>query len=448
MGGKPPEFKWRCLLFTVYCLLICLLNYELRLMLPVDILILSNGPGEITTWVRPVVKALRQQLGNDPSRVRISVVLAPCLNATGKEAAIALSYPEINRVQSHEHFFPFLLWGKTLEDWDWHQQGVVIFLGGDQFYSVIISKRLGYRSLVYAEWDARWYQWVDRFAVMNQEIVTKVPLKYRHKFRVVGDLMADVATTFNNNKDETTELIGLLPGSKPAKLTQGVPLCLAIAQHIQKVRPQTQFIIFVAPTIDLPTLAKFADPQKNPMLAKLGGVSGELIIPDGNDDKKPFLKTSGGIDLELATEFPAHNLLSQCHLCITTVGANTAELGVLAVPMLVLIPTQQLDAMRSWDGIPGILSNLPGIGYLFARVINWVIIKQKRLFAWPNIWAKEEIVPELVGLLQAPNIANIAIELLEHPQKLEQMRDRLVKVRGRSKAAKEISKIVRELLNF
>jgi lipid-A-disaccharide synthase len=38
-------------------------------------------------------------------------------------------------------------------------------------------------------------------------------------------------------------------------------------------------------------------------------------------------------------------------LCLTTVGANTAELGSLAVPMIVLLPTQQLDAMRAWDGL-------------------------------------------------------------------------------------------------
>ncbi|MHC5822158.1 MAG: lipid-A-disaccharide synthase, partial [Nostoc sp.] len=45
-------------------------------MTQVDILILSNGPGEVTTWVRPVVKALRQELGNDPTVVRISVILS------------------------------------------------------------------------------------------------------------------------------------------------------------------------------------------------------------------------------------------------------------------------------------------------------------------------------------------------------------------------------------
>lgn len=88
-------------------------------MQPSDILILSNGPGELATWVRPVVKCLRQQLGNDRSQIRISVVLSPCPNASGKEVEIARSYPEVDRVQSAEHFFPFLLSGKTAENWDW-----------------------------------------------------------------------------------------------------------------------------------------------------------------------------------------------------------------------------------------------------------------------------------------------------------------------------------------
>jgi len=132
-----------------------------------DILILSNGPGEVTTWVRPVVKALRQQLGCDRTFVRISVILSPCPNATGKEAQIVQSYPEVDRVQGAEHFFPFLLWGKTAENWDWRDRGVVVFLGGDQFFPVVIGSRLGYRTVVYAEWDARWHRWIDRFGVMK-----------------------------------------------------------------------------------------------------------------------------------------------------------------------------------------------------------------------------------------------------------------------------------------
>jgi lipid-A-disaccharide synthase len=404
---------------------------------PRDIIILSNGPGEITTWVRPVVGALRQKLGNDRSLVRISVILSPCPNATGKEAAIALSYTEVDRVQGAEHFFPFLLWGKTLESWDWREQGVVLFLGGDQFFSLVIGKRLGYRTVVYAEWDARWCQWIDHFALIKSSVRDKIPAKYHHKMTVVGDLMADVPRSEVVNLSE--ELIALLPGSKSAKLAQGVPLTLAIAEQIHAQRTQTRFMIPVAPTLDLSSLGKFADPAKNPILKKMGGVSGELVIPK---DGTPYLKTSGGLKIELITQFPAYNYLLKCRIALTTVGANTAQLGSLGIPMIVLLPTQQLDAMRSWDGLPGILANLPGLGTVFAKLINWLVIKQGRLFAWPNIWAKEEIVPELVGELQGDEVAQKVLYYLENEEELQEMRHKLLLVRGESGAAEKIAQIV------
>src|SRR6478672_6355275 len=157
----------------------------------VDILILSNGPGELATWVRPVVKALREQLGDDRNQVRLSVVLSPCPNASGKEVAIAKSYPEVDRVQGAESFWAFLLRGKTAANWDWRDRGVVLFLGGDQFFPVVIGKRLGYRTVIYAEWDARWPSLIDRFGVMKAEMIANVPQKYAHKFTVVGDLMVE-----------------------------------------------------------------------------------------------------------------------------------------------------------------------------------------------------------------------------------------------------------------
>ncbi|MDY7014209.1 MAG: lipid-A-disaccharide synthase [Cyanobacteriota bacterium] len=463
-----------------------------------DILILSNGPGELATWVRPAVRELRKQLTEDRSQLRISVILSPCPNATGTEDAIARSYPEIDRVQPAKHFFPFLLWGKTAEQWDWREQGIVLFLGGDQFFPLIIGKRLGYRTVLYAEWEARWWRWCDRFGVMNASVLEKIPPRYRSKFTVVGDLMADVSgereredgetgsrgaggdgeqgsrgrwgdgemgrrgdedvkkeqTTKNtqprtNDQGQMTkdELIGLLPGSKWYKLMVGVPLLCAIAELIHQQRPHTRFVIPVAPTVNLETLAKYGDPQQNPVIAKVGNVSAQLVVPE---NEPPYLKTSGGLRLDIATHFPAYDLLSQCQLCLTTIGANTAELGALAVPMLVLIPTQQLDAMRAWDGLPGILVNLPGIGTNLAKLINAFVVrqtrKQKRLYAWPNLWAKAEIVPELLGELQPKDIAIRAIELLENPENLTKIHDRLRRVRGKPGAAEKLATLVGEEL--
>jgi lipid-A-disaccharide synthase len=434
----------------------------------VDILILSNGPGEVATWVRPVVRELRRQLGFDRSEVRISVVLSPCPHATGKEAAIAGSYPEVDRVQEPQHFWPFLLWGKTAENWDWRDRGAVVFLGGDQVFPAVIGHRLGYRTVVYAEWEARWHRWIDRFAVMKPEIVCNARQKYAGKFAVVGDLMADVVLDAGNSPPTQlgAELIGLLPGSKPAKLAQGVPFCLTIAEKVREARPQTRFVIPVAPTLDLATLARFANPQHNPLIQKLGWGSAELVMPEGEIRspqpplkrgaaelatglsleaiENPKLVTPAGLEVELWTQTPAYNLLSQCRLCLTTVGANTAELGSLAVPMIVLIPMQQRDAMRAWDGIPGLLANLPGVGSLFAGAINSLVIRQGRLFAWPNIWAKQEIVPELVGELQPADVAQMVIDFLEHPEKLEEIRSRLRAVRGEPGASQKLAQLVRE----
>jgi lipid-A-disaccharide synthase len=464
---------------------------------PTDIVILSNGPGEITTWVRPVVKALRQQLGNDRRQIRISLILSPCPNATGREVAIARTYPEIDRIQAAKHFFPFLLWGKTADRWDWRDRGVVLFLGGDQFYTVIIGRRMGYRTVIYGEWETRWHRWVDCFGVMQPALIDRASPRYRSKLTVVGDLMADVegreqvsgggclSGVEPQERGEKQEgrgegnaegresgsagaqererisssphpsssilhpsscLIGLLPGSKPAKLSQGVPLTLAIAQCLHAMLPQTQFVIPVAPTLDLKTLARFADPQRNPVAKQFGDVSAVLM----EDSGQFFFKTAEGLRVNLWGTFPAHDLLLQCRLCLTTIGANTAELAALGVPMIVLLPTQQMDAMRSWDGLPGLLANLPGLGSLFAIVINtwlkWLYMRQSRLLAWPNIWAGEMIVPELLGKLQPQQVADFALDLLTHPEKLEQMRDRLRQVRGKPGAAQKLASLIRDLI--
>ncbi|MDJ0600974.1 MAG: lipid-A-disaccharide synthase [Crocosphaera sp.] len=415
----------------------------------IDILILSNGPGEITTWVRPVVKALRKQLGDNSAQTRISVMLSPCPHSTGQEAAIARGYPEVDRVQSSEQFFSFLLWGKTADNWHWREQGVVLFLGGDQFYPLMIGKRLGYRTVIYAEWEARWYRWLDYFVVMNQKVIEAIPESYQHKLSVVGDLMADFSPISLNFVEMAAKpVIGILPGSKAGKLTQGVPLCLAIAQQIYQYKPETRFILPIAPTIDRATLANFADPHHNPFVMKMGGVSAKLRVKQEDREEKYYLQTKTGLSIQLISQFPAHEHLQQCCLALTTVGANTAELGALGIPMIVLLPTQQLDAMRTWDGIPGILANLPLVGSQLAKLINARVVKSDRLFAWPNIWAKEEIVPELKGELQAEAVANLVLDWLDNPSKLSQIHHRLLQVRGQPGAAQKIAEIVQQQLFF
>ncbi|MGB3201328.1 MAG: lipid-A-disaccharide synthase [Nodosilinea sp.] len=422
---------------------------------PCDILILSNGPGEISTWVRPVVRSLRALLP-DHRQTRISVVLSPCANASGREADMARCLPEVDRVQGPEHFFPFLLAGKTVDGWDWRSRGVVLFLGGDQFYPVVVGRRLGYRTVIYAEWDARWHRWIDRFGCMTASIAEAAPTQFRHKCAVIGDLMADVQGNVADREathqalalTPDCELIGLMPGSKKNKLSLGLPFALGTAEAIHRLRPQARFVIPVAPMLSLEHLAQFADAAYNPDIRLLEGATTADLVEV--DSPLPRLRTPSGLEVLLWQGHPAYDVMSQMQFCLTTVGANTAELGSLGVPMMVLLLTQKLEAMKAWDGIPGLLANLPLVGDGFAKFINTLILRQiykeGKLFAWPNIWARRAVVPELVGPLKPQDVAERIVNYLDHPPALAALRQDLRSVRGEAGAAAKLAAMVVEEL--
>jgi len=441
---------------------------------PVDIVILTNGPGEVATWVKPVVKALAEKLPSATSSqlpaqipTRISVILSPCPHASGQEHITLAQYPEVDRVQSADHFFKFLLTGKTVEGWDWHPKGVVVFLGGDQLYSVLVAKRIGrqYRTVTYAEWDARWPSLIDYFGVMQRDLVQKAPAKHREKFSVVGDLMADVQAIAPRSDitaalgcDTDSEIIGFLPGSKPMKLRMGVPMILAIAQnlHTQNLHSQNPcrtYVVSVAPNLTLDELVSYADPAQNPAIALFKSPKVTLVRPS---EGLPYLQiedeSTGSIRVLLWQRFPALDLFSQCALCFTTVGANTAQLGALAIPMIVLLPTQQLDSLSIADGLPGLIARLPGVGQLARRVINPLVVralqKSGKRFAWPNIWAKREVVPELFGEITPEEVSAIAKTYLTYPEKLTSIRQTLRDLRGPAGAAHKMADLILEAVNY
>ena len=112
--------------------------------------------------------------------------------------------------------------------------------------------------------------------------------------------------------------------------------------------------------------------------------------------------------------------------------------------MIVLLPTQQLDAMRSWDGLPGLLANMPLLGSSFAKLINWLVLSRKGLLAWPNIWAQSMIIPELVGKLQPQEVGEMVLDYLAHPEKLAAIQAKLRSVRGEAGAAQKLAQMVCE----
>jgi len=408
------------------------------------VVLVCNGPGELSTWVRPLALRLHRELALRPlepaADLVLDLVLVPCPNATGREHQVAAAMGLFDRILPARSFWRLLLWPRRYGAWP--RQGVVVFLGGDQFWTVLLSARLGYRHLTYAEWVARWPRWNDAIAAMGPTALEALPRRWRNRATVVGDLMADLS---ESARQETPlpagEWVALMPGSKRAKLQVGMPFLLETADRLARLRPQARFLLPVAPTTSVAELLAYAS-AANPLFGAYA--CGEPEVLEGPSGRR--LRTPAGSEILLLEAHPAHGALSQCALALTTVGANTAELGALGVPMIVLVPTQHLQVMQAWDGGIGILARLPLLRWLLGAALTAWRMRNHGFLAWPNISAGRMVVPERVGSLTPAAIAQEAADWLDQPQRLEGMREDLRSLRGQPGAVAALAALVRQLL--
>ena len=231
--------------------------------------------------------------------------------------------------------------------------------------------------------------------------------------------------------------MALLPGSKPAKLSVGMPFLLDTADRLARLQPGCRFLLPLAPTTSVDELLRFAG-ASNPIAARYSASIASV--------EQGELVTGAGTRIRLLEQHPAHGPLSQCALALTTVGANTAELGALAVPMIVIVPTQHLEVMQAWDGGLGLLARLPGLRRLIGVLLTVWRLRNNGLMAWPNISAGRAVVPERVGAITPEEIAKEACDWLNAPERLEGQRQDLQALRGEPGAVAALAAEVRGLL--
>ena len=408
------------------------------------IVLVCNGPGELSTWVRPLAQRLQAELPLRPVQPQASIglqlVLVPCPNATGTEHRVAAAMGLFERILPASRFWRLLLRPRRYGPWP--RRGVVVFLGGDQFWTVLLSARLGYRHITYAEWVARWPRWNDRIAAMGPAAADRLGGRWRNRCRVVGDLMADLSDSARSEQPlPAGDWLALMPGSKRAKLQVGVPFLLETADRLAALHPGCRFLLPVAPTTSVQELLAYAG-ASNPIAAFYSAGQPSLLQAGTGTE----LCTRAGTRILLIEQQPAHGVLSQCRLALTTVGANTAELGALGVPMIVLVPTQHLHVMQAWDGGIGILARLPILRWLLGVALTAWRMRHHGFLAWPNISAGRAVVPERVGPITPAQIAQEAADWLAQPERLEGMRDDLRSLRGQPGAVAALAGMVRELL--
>ena len=411
------------------------------------VVIVSNGPGELATWVKPVLDYLIKQKSKSKNlnipNYKLVLSLVPCPNATGKEFAVANDWQILDLIIPAKNFLKLLL--KPSLFGSWPRNGVVVFLGGDQFWNVLLAKRLGYESITYAEWIARWPRWNLHIAAMNEEVRNMIPKKFKKKCQVIGDLMADV----KNNLSPIHEIndkkwIAILPGSKKAKLSIGIPFFLEVADRIKECEDNINLMIPIAPTTELEDFIFFQS-AKNP-ITKYYSSNIKSIKKIENSIFNYVLETCKNTKIFILQQNSNHNILSQCKLALTTVGANTAELAAINLPMIVVLPTQHLNAMNAWDGIFGIIGRIKLLNRIQTFIIKRWYLKNNKFLAWPNIKANKQIIPERVGIITPKDISDEAIYLLNEKNLLVEQKLNLLKMRGKKGAIKKLSNLILETI--
>ena len=407
----------------------------------------SNGPGELATWVKPLTEELHKNIALRPkateSRSSLNLVLVPCPNATGHEYLAAKQWHQFEKIIKAKNFWKLIL--KPNQFGPWPSKGLVVFLGGDQFWSVLLSARLGYLHMTYAEWIARWPFWNNRIVAMSERIVDKLPKRIQPRCSVIGDLTADLTETAKiDNPLPSGKWIALLPGSKSAKLKIGIPFFLEVADKISKSMPNCQFLIPLAPTTNINELKYFSS-SKNPISKQYeSGI--KSITKDNKKEGRGRLITNNSTVILIQEKHPAYSDLSQCDLALTTVGANTAELGSLNIPMIVVVPTQHILVMEAWDGLVGLLGRLPILKWCLGLLISYVKLRKRGFMALPNILAKRMIVPERIGHITTTQIAHETIAWLNSPSRLSGQKEDLQSLRGKKGATKKFCREIITLL--
>ena len=405
------------------------------------VFIVANGPGEIIGWVRPVAKRLKEK---EPHAQTV-LIIPPCQYASGREAEVAEGFPELNYVMRPMDYLKYMFLGKSYPfvTEARGKDGVCVFLGGDPFHTVLVSRRLRLPAVAYLQ-KPRWVKRFKRFMVINETI------RQEHfaqqgvspdKVVVAGDLMVD-AVKFRAEGEKVSHgrpffsgkpIISLMPGSRPSIALNMTVFFLRACELVQEQLPGTQFFLILSPFLEKEQLAHLSRAKMNQMIS----------LPETRFCREKGqwrLISSSGFRVNVVTEKQYH-VMGLSDVAMTIPGTNTAELACLGVPMVVAIPLNWPE-MIPLEGFVGLAGKVPVLGALIKR---WAVKKYSeriRFCAIPNIRAGKEIVSELRGELQPEDVAREVINLLQDEQRMLSISGELKEVMGKGGAADRVAEVI------
>lgn len=404
----------------------------------IDVILTTNSPGEVSAWVKPVVKKLNE-LNIDKN---IYVFTPPCVFSSGNEGKVISEIDGVTNTFNKKEYLKFVLFNIEPSNFNMSKKGFVLFLGGDFMHAVFLGKKLGYPVYAYTERDFGFKNSVKRFYLSDKKIYDKLINEgvVSNKLKIVGNLMFDsINPTLSREKtrellakEDDEILINLLPGSRPKEFKYILPLFLNTVRKIDKSynnsSKKLKYILSKADFVDINSIKKILKSKRIEGKVEYFKEDNVLMI-----DEKLKIKIY---------EENLHSIMRESDFALTIPGTNNLELAVLKTPMLVILPLNE-PKLIPLPGLIGMIGEIPYLGEMLKSTIIPKKVKDKEYISIVNSMAQERIVPELIGELTSDILSKEVINLIgEEP--LQSLKEKLQTLKINKGAS---DKIVNDILS-
>ena len=395
--------------------------------------LLSNGPGELYTWVQPVLAELRRP---PHAHLHIHIGLVPCQFASGSETRIAATFGA-DSVSSPGDFARFMTLGRRLPGLEHPApDGFVLSLGGSAGMALDVGKKLGYPVYRYS-FVPTWHRKLAALFVHDARAERRARLlgAPRGRLEQIGNLVADAVQLAEPAPGRGSPHVLLMPGSRDAFAVHLIPLMIALADALGERYPQARF---VWPVSRLLSEGALETGIQGIHKGTLGGMAGKL---EGELNKRVI--TPGGHALELVPESSRYAHMRAADLAVTIPGTNTLELGIAGVPSLVLLPLNKPEVIPL-EGPGHWLSLVPLVGTALKRGAVRLAAPHFPV-ALPNLLSGEDLMVELKGKIVLGEVVEKAAALLTDPEERARRRSRLLETMPPpGAAARLVTRVLRE----
>lgn len=402
-----------------------------------NIILTTNSPGEVSAWVKPVVKKLNEK----NIKINIYIFIPPCVFSSGKEAKVLLGLKGVEAVYNSKDYLKFILFNIKPSNFKAAKKGFVLFLGGDLMHAVFLAKRLNYPVYSYTERDYGFIKSIKKFYVSDQKIYQRLLKKGADpaKLKVVGNLIIDSVQPGLNgkqakaklNKKDDQIIINLMPGSRPREFEYILPLFLNTATEIKQKKSKYRFVLTKAPFINEKEIKR--------------SLRDKRINSDTVYNKEENRLSIDDFVIEIYEEDP-YSIMREADFALTIPGTNNLELAVLETPMLVILPLNKPELIPL-PGLIGLLGEIPLLGKFLKRVIIPKMSRNRKYISLINLLQEKEIVPEMRGLINNQDLTAKILDLLEG-EGIKVMKKRLQNLRLEGGAADHIINDILQNLNL